>query len=38
MLGLEQQLAVVKDLPSPEGRWELLEMIGKKLAVKVLLS
>jgi len=26
---LDQPLPVVKDLPSPEGVWELVEVIGK---------
>ncbi len=28
MFGLEQLAATVKDLPSPDGKWEMVEIIG----------
>lgn len=30
MLGLDTQLAVVRDLPGPEGKWEMVELIGEE--------
>jgi hypothetical protein len=29
MLGLEQPLSSVKDLPNPNEKWELIELIGE---------